>query len=303
MKLVILLGKGGVGKSTCSSALAHQLAKKNQATLLASFDPAHNLGDIFGENFTGKIKKFSDNLAVLEVDTQKSADAYIAKTKELMQQVYSYTTVYNVDKYFNLFRYLPGMQEFASVSALLQLLQKESANYENIVIDTPPTGLALRVLALASISLKWLHQLKKLREKILERRHAITAISQPENELRSRRAKTDDRVMQKIKNLIADYRWLEDLLKGDSTHCGIVLNLDELSLKESQRIKASLREIGIELRFVLINKVADGQNERILCIKKKLLGKKTRCLELLERSDYQKFSEDLTKILQKKEKE
>ncbi len=296
MRLAILLGKGGVGKSTCSCALAYQLAQKGQSTLLASFDPAHNLGDIFAHNFTGKIKRFSDNLDVLEVDTKKAADDYIAKTKDLIRQVYSYTTAYNTDRYFKLFGYLPGIQEYASVTALLQLLQNNADKYDNIVLDTPPTGLALRILALSSISLRWLKQLKGLRAKILERRHAIAAISDPDNKERYRRAKKDDKVLQKIEKMIVDYRWLEDLLQGDKTSCGVVLNLDTLSLKESQRIKKSLKEIGIGLRFLLINKVKGQQTQQILKIKKSLSEERKLCLQVAYSSDYRKMEEDLSKI-------
>ncbi len=300
MKLMTLLGKGGVGKSTCSSALASQLAGRGDKTLLASFDPAHNLGDIFGCKFGGKIKKFSANLDVLEVDTQKAADKYIAKTKDLIKQVYSYNTAYNVDNYFKLFRYLPGIQEYASLTALLDLLQGNGEKYENIVLDTPPTGLALQILALSSISLKWLRQLKILRAKILDRRHAIASINDRVNELRCKQAMKSDRVLLKIKKMIADYSWLEDLLKSDQSHCGIVINLDLLSGKESLRIKKSLKDIGIPLRFVLINKVVAGSSDKIAQIKKSLAEKDTVCIEVANNSKYYDFAEDLTKILPKK---
>ncbi len=294
-----MLGKGGVGKSTCSSALAWQLANRGQKTLLASFDPAHNLGDIFSRKFGRKIKKFSANLDVLEVDTQKAADEYISKTKDLLKQVYSYNTAYNVDDYFKLFRYLPGIQEYASLTALLGLLQKNSEKYQNIVLDTPPTGLALQILALSSVSLKWLRELKRLRAKILNARHAIASISDRDNELRCRQAMKTDPVLLKIEKMLADYSWLESLLKGSQTHCGIVTNLDLLSQKESQRIKKSLKDIGIPLRFVLVNKVVAGSQEKISQIKKSLAEKETLCLEVASNPKYCDFAEDLSKILSK----
>ena len=48
-KILFIGGKGGVGKSTISSAIALHLSKQNKKTLLISTDPAHNLSDIFNK--------------------------------------------------------------------------------------------------------------------------------------------------------------------------------------------------------------------------------------------------------------
>ena len=73
LKFVFVGGKGGVGKTTSSSAIATLFAKYGKKrTLLVSTDPAHSLGDAFRMDFSGTPTSPMANLDVMEIDPSES---------------------------------------------------------------------------------------------------------------------------------------------------------------------------------------------------------------------------------------
>ena len=144
MRAIFLTGKGGVGKSTLSGALACQLADRGQRVLAVSLDPAHNLGDVFGVELGPRKKRHTDTLYLQEVDLNAAAERYTHENTALLKQTYSYLSAVNLDKYFDVLKYSPGVEEYAALLSLEEILRRETG-FDTIVFDTPPTGLTLRI--------------------------------------------------------------------------------------------------------------------------------------------------------------
>ncbi|MCF7914711.1 MAG: ArsA family ATPase [Spirochaetaceae bacterium] len=265
MKTIFFSGKGGVGKSTLASAVAWQLMDAGNRVLAVSFDPAHNLGDIFHTKLSHRKKRFKKtDLFLQETDLEQSANEYIEANMSLLNEVYSYMQPFNMDSYFNVLKYSPGVEEYAAITAMEKLFREERENYDYIVIDTPPTGLTLRILALPKITVAWIDRLVKLRKQILEKRYTIHKLSGKYSEKGTKLAyeESEDTVMRKLLDMRERYRNVQNWLESEKNSICVVFNPDYLSLRESQRLMTGVKDLNLPMHTVYHNKL-DNPNSDI----------------------------------------
>ena len=171
------LGKGGVGKTTTSAAFALALARSGKKVLIASLDPAHNLGDVLATKLKDTPTGVEENLDALEVDLNAWVQIYLKESRDELSRTYSYNMALNLNSFFDIMKYSPGTEEYAVLWAIEHIRCNLSGNYDLVVFDTPPTALSLRFLAMPAISNMWVADLTQLRQRIQEKRSTITRIN------------------------------------------------------------------------------------------------------------------------------
>ena len=161
LKFIFVGGKGGVGKTTSSSAIATLLAKYcNKRVLLVSTDPAHSLSDAFRCEFTNDPKcPGVENLHVMEVDPSDTMEAELKKWADLAKDMHSQDSdnggdandemVTKIKQFQEWLSGVPGIDEATALSSAIQHI--ESDNYDMIVFDTAPTGHTLKLLGMPEI--------------------------------------------------------------------------------------------------------------------------------------------------------
>jgi arsenite-transporting ATPase len=246
-QLYFFIGKGGVGKSTTSAITAISLANSGQDTLLVSMDPAHNQCDIFEQEFSEKPFQIGERLAIKEVDTDYWIAKYLKETQAHIKRTYAYESAFNLQKYFKVLQFSPGLEEYALLLAFENILQV-SDDKDVIIFDMAPTALTLRFFSLPFITLIWLEELLKLRKKIYEKKEIISKIKVGKRQIEQ------DKVKAKLEGMILNFAHLRDRFRSEATRIHLVMNTDRLSLAEALRIKQKLADIAIQIDTVIVNK-------------------------------------------------
>lgn len=248
MRTLFFLGKGGVGKSTCSTLTALGLARAGSRCLLISLDPAHNLGDLFETRIGERPVEIIPGLRVSEIDREKWLRRYLDGVEKELRANYRYLTAFNLEHYFKLLRHAPGLEEHALLLAWEEAREK-NPELDYLIVDMAPTALSLKFFAEPSLSLLWLGNLRKLRREIIEKRELITSIKLGSKEVGG------DRVLRRIEQSIARAEKNRDLfMDQEQSRFVLVINPDTLSAAEGKRILSELKELGIGLQRVILNR-------------------------------------------------
>lgn len=247
LRTLFFLGKGGTGKSTASALISLVLREKGKKVVLASFDDAHNQADIFETVFSDKACALGPCLEVIQIDRDRQIKRYLAKTVKQVKASFAYLSAFNLDHYFDILKFSPGMEEYALVAAFTDLVARYKS-YDYLVIDMPPTALSLRFFNLPSLSLTWTDQLEKLRKQINEKKEIISRITLAGKEFER------DKILQRLLEIKSDYQALKALFEDpDKTSFYVVFNRDVLSVAETRRVIQHLDRQVIRLRGLICN--------------------------------------------------
>src|SRR5918996_4085335 len=147
-RLVVVTGKGGVGKTTVAAALGLIAARSGKPTVICEVAEQERLAALFGVGQSGhEERELAPGLHSISVDPER------AKEEWLRYQLKS-GTLAGVLGGSSLFRYLsaaaPGLSELVTIGKVWDLAQLErrtgGAVFDLAIVDAPPTGHGLAML-------------------------------------------------------------------------------------------------------------------------------------------------------------
>ncbi|SKB15721.1 Arsenite-antimonite (ArsAB) efflux family [Planktothrix sp. PCC 11201] len=250
-RLIIVGGKGGVGKTTVAAAIGWEMAERysDKKIQMVSIDPAHSLGDAFGLKLSHEPMAITPNLFGQEIDADQVLNQfredYLWELAEMMSGEKDdpnamLKLAYGPEAWRRIVsQSLPGIDEMLSLVEVMDLL--ESHELDLIILDTAPTGHLLRFLEMPTAMSEWLAWIFKLwikYQNVLGRTEFMGRL----RNLRQRVVKAQKKLQD------PNYTEFIGVIQGQIA-----------IVAEAKRLTESLIEKGISQRFIIQNRWELGQ--------------------------------------------
>jgi arsenite-transporting ATPase len=250
-RIILYTGKGGVGKTTVAAATALLAAKKGYKVLVISTDAAHSLGDSFDMELGPEPKEIMPNLFAQEVDVYYSVEKYWGKLTEYLQSLLRWLKVDEI--LTEEFSILPGMEEVSSFLWVYHHFQDEL--YDVIIVDSAPTGETLRLLSLPDVARWWIVKVFPIERKVVK-------VIRPAMKVLTDMPLPEDHTYDAIEELFDKLDSIHNTFSNpDITSIRLVLNLEKMVIKETQRAYTYLNLYGYPVDSVIINRTMPKELE------------------------------------------
>ena len=245
MRVILYMGKGGVGKTTVAAASALRSAELGYKTIILSTDSAHSLADSFDLTLGDEPRPIIPNLWGQEPEISHTLETRWGIIQEWMSALLAWRGMKEVVA--DEMAVLPGMEELANLLYIVDYYR--SGQYDVIVVDCAPTGETLRFLAFPEVLHWWMEKMFPIGRRAASVVHpfvkALTNIPMP-----------DDEVFASVENLYSELNEIRAILGNqDVTTVRLVVNPEKMVIKEAQRTFTYLNLHGYLTDLIICNRV------------------------------------------------
>ena len=252
--LALIVGKGGVGKTTCALGIAARLAVRGDPTLLISTDPANSLGPALDVTLErGATREISAGLHAMQLDPVASRTAFLARWRDVLVTIVDRGTYLDADDIAGLVdAAFPGADEIFGLLVLADLVAainsgKNDQRWTRLVVDTAPTGHTLRLLALPETFDALIALLESMQAK---HRFMVSALTH-----RYRRDAADE-FLDEMRHTLGSFR---QSLRDRSRSAAIVVTRAEgVVARETARYIEALGQLGLAVLAVIVEALPEA---------------------------------------------
>src|SRR5438876_3817222 len=244
MRIILYLGKGGVGKTTIAAATAVRSAMLGKRTLVVSTDLAHSLADCLNTPLTSAPKELFSNLWAQEVNVLDEMRRGWSKVQDAMTKVLRKQGMDEVMA--EELALVPGMDEIVSLTNIYR--NAREGNFDVVIIDAAPTGETVRLLSMPD-TFQWYVGRITSNAALNLARPLIKAVMPSAEILDAVQA-----LSERVKTL------REVLTNPDISSYRPVVNPERMVIKEALRAETYLALFGYPVDAVICNRVISRGN-------------------------------------------
>src|SRR5579863_2034954 len=246
MRIILYLGKGGVGKTTISAATAVRSALQGKRTLVVSTDLAHSLADCLNVPLTSEPKELMTNLWAQEVNVMDEMRRGWSKVQDSMSKALrkrGYDSVMSEE-----LALIPGMDEIVGLINIYR--NARDGDFEVVVIDAAPTGETVRLLSMPD-TFQW------YAGRIMNLQNGPLSLARPL--IKAFMPSTD--ILEAVQNLSERVKTLREVLSNpEISSYRPVVNPERMVIKEALRAETYLALFGYPIDGVVCNRVLQPGN-------------------------------------------
>jgi arsenite-transporting ATPase len=244
VRILLYLGKGGVGKTTVAAASALRSAQLGHKTLVVSTDIAHSLADSLDVTLASEPVRVAENLYAQEINV---LDEIREHWGEMQGYVGSMLRRQGMSQAMaEELAIIPGMEEVVSLLHINR--QAQAGHFDRVVVDAAPTGETIRLLTVPESFQWYVGRMTGMKDITLKMAGGLL-----------RRVMPDKDPLTGLNNLVAGVKELQKVLIDPAiTSYRVVLNPEKMVVKEGARAVTYLSLFGYPVDGVVVNRVLPG---------------------------------------------
>jgi len=245
MRVVLVTGKGGVGKTTVSAATALKAADRGLRTLVMSTDPAHSLADAFQVELADEPTQVVEHLYAQQIDSQQRLEESWGVVRDHLTAVFDWSGLKGIEA--EELTVFPGMDELFSLASVRDHVR--SGAYDAIIVDCAPTAETLRLLSLPEV-MSW------YMEKMFPVGRRVAKVVRPVISRVSSLPVADDEVFEAVARFYERLEGIREILSDpETTTARLVMNPEKMVIAEARRTFTYLGLFGYAVDSAIVNRV------------------------------------------------
>jgi arsenite-transporting ATPase len=242
-RVVLVTGKGGVGKTTLSAATAVRAAERGARTLLVSTDEAHSLEDVLLHELGSEPVPVTSDLDGLQLDGRYELQRSWGSIIRYLRRLLGITELDRLQ--IDELCMVPGLDQLVALARLRELV--DDGRWDAVVVDCAPSADSLRLLALPEI-LGWYV------ERLFGRNGTLNKWARRRIERTMSLPVPDDSVVSSITAMTDELSGLRTTLDAGRTTARIVVTPERVVIAEAERTMSYLALYGYAVDAVLVNR-------------------------------------------------